>query len=231
MKIAVDLLAALHTKARRTRCAVETGVQYRVPRYDMDAMLIETELLLDWFPAAARRDAGRRVSRRLHCAVARALTPALTRASRQVLRDYHSPNLIWLPNARALPRIGLLDFQDAMMGPAAYDVASLLQDARVTVPSADGDFAAVALHARAWQPTPGSMRRPSRSYATFAAQRASKILGIFARLDQPRRQAAISASSAAGMDLSAAFAGASGAGAARRLVPRQYSRAESEIAQ
>ena len=48
-------------------------------------------------------------------------------------RDYHSPNLIWLPE-RAPPRnAGMIDFQDAMIGPAAYDLVSLLQDARLDV--------------------------------------------------------------------------------------------------
>ena len=51
-----------------------------------------------------------------------------------VLRDFHSPNLIWLPNRSDIAQVGMLDFQDAVMGPAAYDVASLLQDARVDVP-------------------------------------------------------------------------------------------------
>ena len=51
-----------------------------------------------------------------------------------VLRDFHSPNLLWLPERQGLARIGLLDFQDAVMGPPAYDLASLLQDARVDVP-------------------------------------------------------------------------------------------------
>ncbi|MFX8668636.1 phosphotransferase, partial [Acinetobacter baumannii] len=51
------------------------------------------------------------------------------------LRDYHSPNLLWLP-ARPAPRnVGLIDFQDAQLGPAAYDLVSLLQDARVDVPA------------------------------------------------------------------------------------------------
>src|SRR5690606_36852372 len=47
-----------------------------------------------------------------------------------VIRDYHSPNLMWLGEGR----VGVLDFQDAMRGPWAYDVVSLLQDARVDVP-------------------------------------------------------------------------------------------------
>ena len=47
-----------------------------------------------------------------------------------VLRDYHAENLLWLPHERGLWRLGLLDFQDAFEGPAAYDLVSLIQDAR-----------------------------------------------------------------------------------------------------
>ena len=47
-----------------------------------------------------------------------------------VLRDYHSENLMWLPDRVGLASIGLLDFQDAMIGARAYDLMSLLQDAR-----------------------------------------------------------------------------------------------------
>ena len=50
-----------------------------------------------------------------------------------VLRDYHSPNLLWLPEREGIARVGVIDFQDAMRGPAAYDLVSLLQDARVDV--------------------------------------------------------------------------------------------------
>ena len=53
-----------------------------------------------------------------------------------MLRDFHSPNLLWLPDREGIARVGLLDFQDAVIGPTAYDVASLLQDARVDVPEA-----------------------------------------------------------------------------------------------
>ena len=47
------------------------------------------------------------------------------------MRDYHSPNLLWLAEREGVARIGLLDFQDAVLGHPAYDVVSLLQDARV----------------------------------------------------------------------------------------------------
>ena len=49
------------------------------------------------------------------------------------MRDFHSPNIIWLGDVRHL-RVGIIDFQDAVLGPAAYDLVSLLQDARIDVP-------------------------------------------------------------------------------------------------
>ena len=73
-----------------------------------------------------------------------------------VLRDFHSPNLIWLPERHGIAQVGLLDFQDAVMGPAAYDLASLLQDARVDVPEADGGLAA-----RPLRETGGSSSTPT----------------------------------------------------------------------
>lgn len=48
--------------------------------------------------------------------------------------DFHVDNLMWLPNAQGLDRCGLLDFQGAMRGPLAYDIANLLGDMRVDVP-------------------------------------------------------------------------------------------------
>ena len=53
-----------------------------------------------------------------------------------MLRDFHSPNLIWLAEREGIERVGIIDFQDAVLGPAAYDVVSLLQDARIDVPEA-----------------------------------------------------------------------------------------------
>ena len=103
-----------------------------------------------------------------------------------MLRDYHSPNLLWLPQRDDIARIGVLDFQDALIGPAAYDVASLLQDARVDVPEAM-EVALLSRYVRARHSDDRRIRRRRLSrcvYATLAAQRATKILGIFARLDR-----------------------------------------------
>ena len=114
-----------------------------------------------------------------------ALAPAIEAPPTWVLRDYHSPNLLWLNEREDIARIGVLDFQDALIGPAAYDVASLLQDARVNVP----ESLEVALLGRYVRARRADDRRFdaavfARLYATLAAQRATKILGIFARLDR-----------------------------------------------
>jgi aminoglycoside/choline kinase family phosphotransferase len=102
-----------------------------------------------------------------------------------VLRDYHSPNLIWLPNRQGLSRVGLLDFQDALIGPAAYDVASLLQDARVDVPDAlESELLARYIRKRSEQNANFDAEEFAAIYAVMVAQRSTKILGIFARLDK-----------------------------------------------
>jgi aminoglycoside/choline kinase family phosphotransferase len=80
---------------------------------------------------------------------------------------------------------GLLDFQDAVMGSPAYDLASLLQDARVDVPELM-EISLLSRYTRTRFKSDPSFDAPAfaRAYATLAAQRASKILGIFARLER-----------------------------------------------
>jgi aminoglycoside/choline kinase family phosphotransferase len=102
-----------------------------------------------------------------------------------VLRDFHSPNLIWLPERKGVARVGLLDFQDAVMGPGAYDLASLLQDARVDVPELmEVEMLGNYVKQRAAVDPDFEPASFIQIYATVAAQRASKILGIFARLNK-----------------------------------------------
>ncbi len=168
---------------------VEPGTDYRLPLYDLDAYLIEAELLLDWYlPKLEIRisDAKRENYRALW---RDALLPVMNEPQTWVLRDYHSPNLLWLPEREGTARVGLLDFQDAVMGPAAFDVASLLQDARVDVPE-KMEIALLSRYTRARRSAHAAFDAPAfaRSYATLAAQRASKILGIFARLERRDRK-------------------------------------------
>ncbi len=182
---ATSLLAELHSEPLQSVVPVEPGVEYQIPHYDMDAFLIEVDLLLDWYLpkleiklSDTKRGAYRALWRE-------ALLTITEDEQTWVLRDFHSPNLLWLPEREGTARIGLLDFQDAVMGPAAYDVASLLQDARVDVPETL-EIALLSRYTRARRSAYPAFDAAdfARSYATLAAQRASKILGIFARLER-----------------------------------------------
>jgi N-acetylmuramate 1-kinase len=95
-----------------------------------------------------------------------------------ILRDFHAENLIWLPHRHNFARVGLLDFQLAQLGQPGYDLVSLLQDARRDV-SRETEVA-MQRHFIALTGSSEAEFRPA--YATLGAQRALRILGIFARL-------------------------------------------------
>lgn len=93
-------------------------------------------------------------------------------------RDYHADNLFLISGQEGMDRIGLLDFQDAVLGRAAYDLVSLLEDARRDV-SPQVVSACLADFIRHTGMQENSLRR---EYAFYGAQRNAKILGIFTRL-------------------------------------------------
>jgi len=181
---AVDLLIALHGKPRPATLPISPRVEYRLPRYDLEAFQIETELLLDWYLPRMQATIAP-ADRAAFIALWRdALQPVLDSPATWVLRDFHSPNLLWLPEREGIARVGLLDFQDAVLGPTAYDLASLLQDARVD--AAEGlEITLLGRYARLRREADPDFDTAGfvKIYATVAAQRATKILGIFARLD------------------------------------------------
>jgi len=183
--VAIDVLVALHAMDLPAKLPVAPRIEYQLPAYDIDAYMIEVELMLDWY--LPLRGA-------LLLAAARIQFETLWQAALQeiiaapktwVLRDFHSPNLLWLPERRGIARIGLLDFQDAVLGPHAYDVASLLMDARADVSEAL-ELALLSRYAvgRSGANSPFDPATFARHYVTLGAQRATKILGIFARLDR-----------------------------------------------
>jgi aminoglycoside/choline kinase family phosphotransferase len=100
-----------------------------------------------------------------------------------VLRDFHSPNILWQGAAAGADLIGVLDFQDALIGHPAYDVASLAQDARVPLtPEQEHDLKARYIAARRAQNPAFDAESFEAAYAILAAQRATKVLGAFTRL-------------------------------------------------
>ena len=216
--------AGAHEQQLPDLLPVAPHLEYQIPIYDLQAFLIEAELLLDWYLPRLEAPVTDRARQEFRALWTEALAPALETPPTWVLRDFHSPNLLWLPRASGIARLGILDFQDAVMGPPPtisppccrmpasmslriIELALLgryLRRRRAADTGFDGD----AIH-QALRHAGGAARQQDPRH--FRAAR------------PPRRQAAISASHAAHMGLFAAFAGTSGAGPAQRLVPPAYS--------
>ncbi len=183
---AAELLAAIHAEPRPHILPLPDGSIHTLPLFDRDALAIEVSLLTDWYAPHAVGAPLPQAALDTFVAVWGALFDRLDGAEKSwVLRDYHSPNLLWLPGRDGVRQVGLLDFQDAMIGPAAYDLASLLQDARVTVAaSLEAELFAAYIAARRRRDPGFDEAALTSAFAIMAAQRATKVLGIFARLDR-----------------------------------------------
>lgn len=183
---ATRLLAVMHGKRLPEFIAIPDAREHVLPHYDMEALLIEADLLLDWYlPHIVGTRASGSVRAEFGNLWRETLEPVVAAPTTWTLRDYHSPNLMWLPDRKGIARVGLLDFQDAVLGHPAYDVASLLQDARVTVqPELELQLLGAYAQERRAADSGFDMGDFAAAYAILAAQRATKILGIFARLDR-----------------------------------------------
>lgn len=181
---AIATLAEIHSRKLPDAVNIEEGV-FRIPPYDIDALLIEVELLIDWYVSHIARSIVASGARAVFVNLWRqALIETSMAEPTWTLRDYHSPNLLWLPERAGLARVGIIDFQDCVLGHPAYDVVSLTQDARVTVPD-ELEMKLIAHYARLRREKDASFDMAGfvKAYALLGAQRATKILGIFARLN------------------------------------------------
>jgi len=166
-RLAVDTLVALQR-------AVERHGTPDLPPYDLERLLGEATLLVDWYRPLAGG------LREEYLALWRAVLPdAVVASPTLVLRDYHVDNLMLLPDRPGVRGCGLLDFQDAVTGQPSYDLVSLLEDARRDVPASLRQ----AMTERYLAAFPALDRVAFlRSAAILSAQRNCKILGIFTRL-------------------------------------------------
>lgn len=163
---ATDVILHLH------RNAAPTGL----PDLTASAWAEAACLVLDWYVFAIT---GERPAAADLCA---ALTDLMQRHADGprvlILRDFHAENLLWLPDRQGLAKVGLLDFQLGQMGQPAYDLVSMLQDARRDVhPETEA-----AMKTRFCAATGQEFHAFEAGYATLGAQRALRILGIFGRL-------------------------------------------------
>lgn len=175
---AVDALLALGA----ARPAPPKTPDYAMLDYDRVAMEAEVGLLPEWWRRLRGGASAPSSLTAEYFAAWAGLLGSLSAPSLMALRDYHADNLLWLPGREGPARVGIIDFQDALVGQPAYDLVSLLEDARRDV----GEELAEAMIARycARARGAGSFDEEAfrRDYAILAAQRNAKILGIFARL-------------------------------------------------
>lgn len=174
--LAIDVLIALH------RLESEQALPAGLPPYDEAKLLEEARLLVDWFlPAVTGAPVAPEVIES-YLAAWRAVLPLMQGpAPTLVLRDYHVDNLMGLSGRSGVAACGLLDFQDALAGHAAYDVVSLLEDARRDL--APG--LAPAMMTRYLAAFPSLDRAAfAAAAAALSAQRNAKIVGIFTRLSR-----------------------------------------------
>lgn len=172
---AVDVVVALQQRVAAADLA-------SVPPYDIARMLEEASVVPDWLlpawtgqPTPPELRAGYLARWQAVLEAAPPGPPTL------VLRDHHLGNLMWLPERAGVAGCGLLDFQDAVAGPHAYDLVSLLEDARRDVPAELGAMMYERYLTRA-----GVADRDAfaHAYAVLGAQRNLRIAGVFTRLDR-----------------------------------------------
>ena len=144
--------------------------------HGLDQWLDELKLFTDWYCPAV----GAEVDTDAYIAAwAEVLKPVANDGLSPVtvLRDYHAENVMLVHGREGIERFGLLDFQDALAGHPAYDLASVLEDARRDVPAEIEQamidrYVAATSHGDAFK----------RAYWALAAQRNTRILGVFTRL-------------------------------------------------
>jgi aminoglycoside/choline kinase family phosphotransferase len=182
---AADMLAALHRVVVPFILPLTPDTTYAIPTFDTEALLVEVGLMLEWYlpdrgaePTNAMRDEFVTMWRDL-------LSKPAAAARTWVIRDFHSPNLIWLDERAGIAKVGIIDFQDAVLGPAAYDMVSLAQDARIDIPE-QLELALLVRYIRARRASNDTFDPAdfAELYAIMSAQRNTRLLGTFARLNR-----------------------------------------------
>ena len=174
--LAIDTLVKLH---RINSCS---GLS--LAAYDSRTMIDEAQLFIEWFyPVMTGKPASTEQIDSYRSAWQESLTNLTPHAKVLVLRDFHVDNLMKLARDGRSPVCGLLDFQDALTGSPAYDLMSLIEDARRDISGELKDrclqryFTAMA----AQKDFPGQ-KELTPWLNVLAAQRHAKVLGIFVRL-------------------------------------------------
>lgn len=178
-ELAIDVLIHMH------QLPVETLNPQGLGLYNTATYLKEVALFTDWYLPRVSKEALPREAKLTYDTLwVELFTFVETQPQALVLRDYHVDNLVWLDTYTGLKSCGLLDFQDALIGSRAYDLMSLIEDARRDV----SDDLAAHLLARYYSAFDAlSIKGAARddfngTYAILGACRHAKVIGIFTRL-------------------------------------------------
>ena len=184
---AVDAIARLHLTAALPDVMEGPAGGWPLQTYDATALLGGADLFVQWMPKLyPQLDFGVAALEEWRAAWVPIAAMGERKARVLAHRDYHAENLIWLPERTGHRRVGLIDFQDAVLAHPVWDLHSLLQDARRDVPA---ELEAIALN-HYFDVMMVDREAYLRDYAALAALNESRILGVFARLigrdDKPR---------------------------------------------
>ena len=182
--VAIAALAAIHAHSRAALLPVPGGGEHHLLTLSAKVLMADLAVFTDWYVPHVLGGPLDRAAAESFLAIWVALCDRLAGAEQSwVLFDMQSPNLFWLPERAGIARVGLIDFQDMFVGPAAYDVASLCQDARVTI-SAELEAALRASYVdvRYGRTRTYNAENFSAAYAILGAARTLKNMGVFARL-------------------------------------------------
>lgn len=183
-RAAVDVLLHLRRHPLTTLLPLPDGTTYALPRFDRGALEIELALILDWYwPEVKGAPAPDAIRTEFLALWSPVLDRLLAQPPGLFLRDFHSPNLFWLPERTPPANVGVIDFQDALAESWALDLVSLLQDARVDV-ALDlerTERQRYATEVAASEPDfdPNAFLA---TYAAFGAQRNTRLVGLWVRL-------------------------------------------------
>ena len=173
---AVDTLGSLYRSTFPSEMTYK-GETWEVGNYDASVLAVETHLYLDWYaPDLGVENLDREG---WDAAWADAFAVLDSHAPGLTLRDYHAENLFVLPDRDFESATGLIDYQDALFGHPAYDLVSLLEDARRDV---DPELVPQLVERFCHRARVSNGPEFKAAYAVLGAQRAAKILGIFVRL-------------------------------------------------
>lgn len=172
-EIAVDTLVHLHELSSAKTAPTE------IPPYDMEKLVNEAMLFVDWYMPAVGKPVSDHARKAYEDSWRTSFAGVAEKRETLVLRDYHVDNLMWLPERAGTARCGLLDFQDALIGARAYDLMSLIEDARRDVDHQRADRLIARYVAACGDVHETALRR---DIAILGAGRHAKVIGIFTRL-------------------------------------------------